>query len=71
MNPQVNYTIARRLSAELQRAGEQARLARAARAARSELSDPRISTRVGTHPVRSKPSAVTALEGDRPMVRPR
>ena len=50
MHFQLNYTIARRRSAELQRAGERARLAREVPAKRRKLRDTDPITRLSTKP---------------------
>jgi hypothetical protein len=65
MNAQLNYMIARHRSAELQRAGEQARLAREADAGRRKLPDPRSITCVSAQSAPRSPRGISALEIER------
>jgi hypothetical protein len=57
MNAQLNYMTAKQRSAELQRAGEQVRLAREAHLGRRKLPDPHLITNV------------SPLEAERAVVR--
>jgi hypothetical protein len=62
VNAQLSYVMARQRGAELQRADEQARLARQADAERRELPDPRPLACVIAQPAPRSPRGMTALE---------
>ncbi len=62
MNAQLNYITARHRIAELQHAGEQARLVRQADAARRKPPHPRAITSVSAQPAPRSPLGITPLE---------
>jgi hypothetical protein len=65
MNPHLNYMIARHLRAELQHAGQQARLAEESHARRSKSPDTDPIIRASERPARTSARRVTPLEIER------